>query len=138
MGLIQKIKEQGNQASVLLPDVVASNEVITVDITGSVMRQGNSYTIIDPAKTQILDWAKGKAKFLRLTFKHMSNRYGSVWFTKDAISDTDTLDYGKLDNFYIASNISHLIGVKFFFDLKIDFTAGSVFFYAYLVNITDG
>ena len=139
MDLIQKIKEQGNQASVLLPGVAASNEVITVNIEGLTQRddRNKTYSILDPAKTQIIDWAKGEAKFLRLIFRHMGY-YGSVLFTRDAASETgtDPSDYGRLNKFYIVSNVSRLIGTKFMFTLYIYLPSASASFEAHTVNTT--
>lgn len=136
MDLIQKIKEQGNQASVLLPDVAASNEVITVDITGCTNYddEADVYHINDSSKKeQILDWAiRSKAKFLRLTFNY-NNGYNSVLFTKDAITDIKepaSLDYTKARYFSIESFITIISGgAHCYFDLRFLPFANSVHFY---------
>lgn len=133
MDLIQRIKEQGNQASVMLPgvaDMAASSEVVTVDITGCTNYddEGGVYNIsVDDKKEQIREWVKSKAKFLRLTFKYGSN-YGSVLFTKDAITDTESSDYTNSRWFSVESFISRVSGTCFFFDLLVWHSAGISFF----------
>lgn len=139
MDLIQKIKEQGNQASVMLPgvaDMAASSEVVTVDITGctSYDEDTGTYNIPDRGddspghikKAQILDWVNGKAKFLCLTFKY-DNKYGSVLFMKDAKTDINVTDYPK-DRFFIESFISRVKSQYFILDLQIWPSAGNVQF----------
>lgn len=144
MDLIQKIKEQGNQASALLPgvaDMAASNEVITIDITGCTSQDDDSGSFLltegdgPIKKAQIADWVKSKAKFLRLTFKYNS-MYGSVLFAKDAITQTNSLDYTKTQSLWVESFISKINNTKFIFDLNIWPSGKSASFYVHKVNFT--
>lgn len=135
MDLIQKIKEQGNQASVMLPGVTgmaASSEVITVDITGCTNYDEDEmfFEIREDRpiqNTQILDWIKGKAKFLRLTFKY-GGKYHSALFIKDAISNADSLEY-YTEGFNVISSIMRMGDNKnIVFDLRIQPSENKVSF----------
>ena len=92
-------------------DMAASSETITVNITGCTFFDEDDLTFIITSsreKEQILNWAKGKAKFLRLTFKY-NNKYHSALFTKDAISNADSLEYDAGD-FNVISSIMYMEG----------------------------
>ena len=141
MDLIQKIKEQSNQASALLPgvaDMAASNEVITVDINNHTYYDEDALIFEindDRQKAQILDWLKSKAKFLRFTFTY-NGKYYSTLFTKDAISNADSPEYytGCLN---VISSITPMSGDKYYFivfDLEIKPSENSVSFQVHSIN----
>lgn len=120
--------------------MAASSETITVDITGctyydedvgnfKILRYGDGHIKIK----QIIDWVKSEAKFLRFTFKY-NNQYGSVLFAKDAITQTNSLDYTSARTLYIESFISKINEQKFIFDLEIWPSTNDLSFIVYKVD----
>ena len=117
--------------------MAASSETITVDITGCTFLDEDSFIfeiVRDGKKEQILNWAKCKAKFLRLTFKY-ENKYYSALFTKDAISNADSPEYDAGD-FNVISSIMYMEDMSYMiaFNLNIRSSEEYVAFKVYRIE----